>query len=147
MEDHLPNRDNRPTDLADPENWERRLRHDRSLLSGLTPDDRKVVEGVVEQVAADSPGAFVVVYGSKATGRKRADSDLDIYFEAGFLRGPFNRIDPNGRWHVFGMPVGTLATNLASGDDFAAGVVAGALVAFDSGMFRDLVYRASSGDG
>ena len=125
---------------SDDQRWQARLVADEQRLSEiLSDDDRKVVDGTV--AAADANGAleFIVVYGSAARAERRAGSDLDIYFEAADLPEPFNRTDPERRWHVYGMPEGTLLGNLRLGRDFAFDLIETALVVTDRGPFRQLL--------
>lgn len=120
--------------------WQARVARDELRLGEvLTADDREVVDGAI--AAADGAGGleFAVVYGSVARGERRADSDLDIYFEASDLPREFNRTDPNRRWHVFGLPTGALLDNLRRGQQFAFDLMESALVAADRGPFRELL--------
>lgn len=125
---------------SDDELWQARLAADAARLAELlTADDREVLDGAI--AAADGVGGleFAVVYGSAARGERRADSDLDIYFEASDLPREFNRTDPNRRWHVFGLPAGALLDNLRRGQQFAFDLIESGLVAADRGPFRELL--------
>lgn len=120
--------------------WSARLEADAARLAELlSSDDREVLDGTI--AAADGAGGleFAVVYGSVARGERRADSDLDLYFEASDLPREFNRTDPNRRWHVFGLPAGALLDNLRRGQQFAFDLIESALVVADRGSFRELL--------
>jgi hypothetical protein len=127
----------RPTD---DEHWDARLTRDAERLHKLlSPEDHEILTGAIE--IADEAGGldFLVVYGSVARGERRADSDLDIYFEARDLPKEFNRKDPAHRWHIFGLPAGALLDNLRRGRQFAFDLIGSALVSVDRGAFRALV--------
>jgi hypothetical protein len=129
---------NQPSPWAADERWQARLEADAERLAALlTEEDREVVDGAV--AAADGKGGldFLVVYGSVARGERRAESDLDIYFEARDLPKEFNRTDPNRRWHVFGLPSGALLDNLRRKRQFAFDLIESALVVTDRGPFRE----------
>jgi hypothetical protein len=129
-----------PNPWTDDEGWEARLAGDTERLAELLDaDDREVVEGAVS--AADANGAldFLVLYGSIARGERRADSDLDLYFEAGDLPREFNLTDAGRRWHVFGLPSGALIDNLRRGQQFAFDLIESAIIVTDQGSFRDLL--------
>src|SRR5438477_1215911 len=105
---------------SDDQRWQVRLEADAARLSELlTADDREVIDGTIAAADGDGSLEFAVVYGSVARGERRANSDLDIYFEASDLPREFNRTDPNCRWHVFGLPPGALLDNLRRRQQFA----------------------------
>jgi hypothetical protein len=49
------------------------------------------------------------------------------------------RADPDSRWHVFGVASGALLESLRRGDEMAFDILSDALVAYDDGLFRELV--------
>jgi hypothetical protein len=125
---------------SDDERWEARLELDAARLAELLMnDDHEVVDGAIAAADGDGRLEFAVVYGSVARGVRRAESDLDIYFEANDLPREFNRTDPNRCWHVFGMPAGALLDNLRRGQQFAFDLIETALVVTDRGPFRELL--------
>ena len=124
----------------DDQRWQERVAADTERLDELlTNDDREVVEGALAAADGDGGLEFLVVYGSVARGERRADSDLDIYFEASDLPREINRTDPNGRWHVFGLPAGALLDNLRRGQQFAFDLIETALIVSDRGPFREVL--------
>jgi hypothetical protein len=130
---------NQPSPWTDDERWRTRLAADAERLAALlTEEDREVVDGAVAAADGDGDGGldFLVVYGSVARGERRAESDLDIYFEASDLPREFNRTDPNRRWHVFGLPSPALLDNLRGRRQFAFDLIESALVVTDRGLFR-----------
>lgn len=126
---------------SDDQRWQARLEADAARLTQLsTADDREIIDGAI--AAADGYGGlkFAVVYGSVTRGERRADSDLDFYFEASDLPREFNRTDPNRRWHVFGLPAGALLDNLRRGQRFAFDLIQTSLVVSDPvGAFREIL--------
>jgi hypothetical protein len=129
-----------PRPWSDDQGWEARLAADVERLAELlSNDEREVVEGAVAM--ADSNGAmdFLVVYGSVARGERGADSDLNVYFEAGDLPREFNLTDVGRRWHVFGLPSGALLDNLRRREQFAFDLIEAALIVSDRGTFRALL--------
>ncbi len=124
--------------------WQQRLADDQATLAArLAADQRQVLDEIAGILGAGAPGdvlalEFVVVFGSYARGEQRADSDVDIYFEAN-LPEPINRVDVNRRYQLFGMPSGALANELREGRDFGRDVVADALVVHDNGSLRRLL--------
>jgi hypothetical protein len=125
---------------SDDERWQARLASDEQRLAEiLSNEDREVVDGTRADANANGALAVLGVYGSVARDQRRADSDLDIYFEAADLPEPFNRTDPGHRWHVYGLPVGALLDNLRRGRQFAFDLIESALIVADRGPFRQLL--------
>jgi hypothetical protein len=132
---------------SDDDHWQERLVGDVGRLADLlTHEDQEVVDGAVQ--VADAGGAldFLVVYGSVARAERRANSDLDLYFEAHDLPREFNLTDEGHRWHVFGLPSGALLDNLRRGQRFAFDLIESALIVTDRGAFRELL-RTVAGEG
>jgi hypothetical protein len=129
---------NQPSHWTDNEAWQARLAAAAERLAALlTEEDREVVDGALAAADGDGRLDFLVVYGSVARGERRAESDLDIYFEAGDLPREFNRTDPNHRWHVFGLPSGALLDNLRRSRQFAFDLIESAIVVTDRAPFRE----------
>jgi hypothetical protein len=88
---------NQPSPWTDDERWRTRLAADAERLAALlTEEDREVVDGAVAAADGDGGLDFLVVYGSVARGERRAESDLDIYFEASDCRGSSTVPIPTG---------------------------------------------------
>ena len=86
---------------------------------------------------------FLVVYGSAARGEQHEDSDVDVYFEAGDLPEPFNRgEDANGRFHIFGVPRGTLLEALRHGDAVGREILRDGIAVVDTERFREVLTSA-----
>lgn len=120
--------------------WQQRVARDRALL--VERLDEVQLEFARGMVAAGDGGGqldFLVVYGSAARGDAGEDSDVDVYFEARDLGEPFNRQDPNGFFHAFGMPAGTMLANLRRGDPLAFRIADEAIVVTDTGRYRELL--------
>jgi hypothetical protein len=125
--------------------WERRVERDRELAEiRLSDADREVIRGVRES-AAGLGLSLLVVFGSVARGTRKAGSDLDIYFEADLLPGPFNRTDPARRWQVFGLPAGALVGSLRDGQLFAFEVARDGLVLHGESVFRTALLAVADG--
>jgi predicted nucleotidyltransferase len=124
----------------DDRTWQRRLARDRALLlQRLDEPQLAFVRGMVG--VADGGGAldFLLVYGSAARGEAREDSDVDVYFEAGDLPEPFNREDPNGFFHAFGVPRGSLLGAVRHGDAASFEIARDAIVVADTERFRQVL--------
>ena len=125
--------------------WQDRLAADREAIDKrLSTEQKEVLDGVAEAVGAGDPSDvleldFLVVFGSYARGDHRPGSDLDVYFEAANLREPFNRVDADRQYQVFGMPRGALIDALRAGREFGRGVVRDALVVHDEGRLREIL--------
>lgn len=125
--------------------WQSRLAHEAEAIDERLNDaQREVLDGVAASLGAGDAAdvlalTFAVIFGSYARGDQAAESDLDIYFEAENLPEPFNRVDADRHYQVFGMPSGALADELRDGREFGQGVVADALVVHDNGSFRRLL--------
>jgi hypothetical protein len=124
----------------DDRTWQRRLIRDRArLLERLDEVQLEFVRGMVG--VADGGGAldFLLVYGSAARGQASEESDVDVYFEAGVLPEPFNREDPNGFFHAFGVPRGSLLGAVRQGDEASLEIVRDAIVVSDTERFRQVL--------
>lgn len=145
-------RNARRSPWRDEARWQERLEADRRAVGErLSADQREVLQGVAEAVGADDPSDvvaldFLVVFGSYARGDQRPGSDLDIYFEAANLREPFNRVDQNRHYQVFGMPRWALLDELRGGREFGRGVVRDALVVHDQGRLREILVAREEGE-
>ena len=120
--------------------WQQRLVRDRALLlERLDEAHVEFARGMVK--VADGGGMldFLVVYGSSARGEARPDSDVDVYFESGDLPGPFNREDPNGVFHAFGVPRGSLLGAVRQRDEVSLGIVRDAIIVTDTERFREIL--------
>jgi hypothetical protein len=133
-----------PSRWRDEAAWNERLQRDRILLDErLSAEQTQVLTEIGRILGAGDPGDvlaldFVVVYGSYARGEHGADSDVDIYFEANLPR-ELNRTDHDRRYHVFGMPSGTLRERFPAGDEIAGSIASDGLVVSDRGGFRALL--------
>jgi len=127
--------------------WQQRLARDRRLLlERLDPEQLEVVRGVQQIADEQSALEFLVVFGSVARGEQGPASDIDIYYEARDLPEPFNRIDPDHRFQVFGMPSGALLAALRNGQPFSFDVIRDALVVADAGRFREALIAVDEED-
>jgi len=70
---------------------------------------------------------------------------VDVYFEASDLANPFNREDPNGCFHVFGVPRSSLLEALRHGDGAGQEIARDAIVVVDSDRFRHVLIVADEG--
>jgi predicted nucleotidyltransferase len=120
--------------------WSDRLREDRAILEAQLSDAQAAaIRRIVDGTDGGGELEFLVVYGSVSRGEQRADSDLDIYYETRDLAVELEHADPESRWHVFGVPAGSLLESLRRGDEMAFDIVADALVVYDDRLFRELV--------
>lgn len=120
--------------------WIDRLREDRAILEAQLSDEQDAaIRRIVEGADGGRELEFLVVYGSVSRGQQRADSDLDIYYETRDREVELQRADPDSRWHVFGVPSGSLLESLRQGDEMAFEMVSDALVVYDDSLFRELV--------
>jgi hypothetical protein len=123
--------------------WQRRVVRDRALLAARLDDDQLAfVRGMIG--VADGGGAleFLVAFGSAARGEARPDSDVDVYFEARDLPQAFNRADPNGQYHAFGVPPGSLIGGARRGDGVALEILRDGIIVVDTGRFREVLIAA-----
>jgi hypothetical protein len=124
----------------DRDDWAVRLREDDAMLeTRLTAAQEEAIRRIVETTDGGGELDFLVVYGSVSRGQQRADSDLDVYYETSDLTMELEAADPDSRWHVFGVPSGSLLESLRRGDRFAFDLVTDALVVCDTGRFRELL--------
>jgi hypothetical protein len=132
-----------PSPWREDRTWQRRIVRDRALLVERLDDAQlEFVRSVVPVADGGGQLDFLVVYGSAARGEQHEASDVDVYFEATDLPGPFNREDPNGHFHVFGVPRGSLLASLRHGDDLGLEIVRDAIVVVDTGQFREVLVAA-----
>jgi hypothetical protein len=128
-----------PSRWRDDRSWQQRVVRDRGRIAALSDEQRELARGVAAAADRDGSLDFAVIYGSVAQGRQRADSDIDVYFEASDLPVPFNCEDSDGRFHAFGMPRGDLLANMGAGDHVAVEIVRDAIVILDNGRLRELL--------
>lgn len=119
--------------------WNHRLQRDRQLIGERLDDDQKQVLEAVPRLVNDLwPVEFVLVVGSRATGRHRKDSDLDLYLEAD--GAPQDARDapvvPNEHFNVLIVPSGAILGNVRAGESYATGFARDGLIAQDNGAYR-----------
>ena len=120
--------------------WSDRLREDGAILEAqLTGEQARAIRAIVARSDDGGKLAFLVVYGSVSRGEQRPDSDLDVYYETRDLTVELDQADPESRWHIFGVPSGRLLDGVRRGDEMAFDILTDALVAYDDGLFRELV--------
>jgi hypothetical protein len=129
--------------INDDEIWEERLRFDRERLKrNQTPDLAKIT-AEVEARARRANAQALVLTGSTARGRRTEVSDLDYHaigderIELAIIPAEID-LYRDERWRF--------KKKLEDGDDFAFWSVWFGCVIFDSGVFREAVEAAASGD-
>jgi len=100
---------------------------------------------VLGQVVGILDGAgqidFLVVYGRAAREGADVANDVDLYFEAPYLRDQLQREEAEGAtaYHAYGWPSGRLLLNLRAGLGFSFGLIRDGLIFVDRGPYREIL--------